>query len=184
MKDASIATRKGRQAIDDIDTVIATVLRGRLDSHIYRVDAETGTAFEIFDNGLWRLNCEPGYLCGYVKTELKQLFGKQNQDQHFNISFGGPPAPMAKDAYIGRVAKCLIQYVPHKTIAALDNDASLKLMDCSGKVVDFEVDARVNPDGQITKEHGNKPRPKTAYYSEYPTLCQTGRLQKKPDNQR
>ena len=76
-------------------------------------------------------------------------------------------------------------HAAQKTIASLDSDAILKLMDCNGKVVDFEVDARVNPEGRIAKGMATvSPRPKTAYSSECPPLCQTGRLQKKSDNQR
>ena len=47
-------------------------------------------------------------------------------------------------------------HAAHKTIDSLDSDAILKLMDCNGKVVDFEVDARVNTEGRITIGHGNR----------------------------
>jgi hypothetical protein len=142
----------GRAALADIDTIVATVVRGRMQSNVVKSGDDT---FELFEDGRWRCELKSVELSEYVGKELRNIFGKQTQLPDLSVVIGVPPRPLASDVFIERIAKCVVKYTrTARDVPKLDSNAAWKLLDCNGLLLDFAVDAQWHEDGTLSIGHG------------------------------
>ena len=90
--------------------MLADVLIGRMAYMLQRVQGVNKVEYESFQNGIWQRGLDPTWLCKYVKDKLRATFGKLQEDsQEGKVTFGTPPAPLAKDPFIDRVSRCMVK---------------------------------------------------------------------------
>ena len=121
-------------AIRNIDTVIGEVMQGRQDTSL----AKTAEGYEVFRNNRWDMNVTYDDMCLEFKGELAKTFGRPGFSTLRNEDYWKPPPqPFQQDAFIKKIAECVLKYLAVAKQDELDSNMWGRLLFADNWLYDY-----------------------------------------------
>ena len=135
-----LALARGVEAVRQLDTVFGDVVRGATQFHAHQPPG--ADKFELWDENThrWQPNYDASCMCGWIRSELGELFGKLTV-QSGEAVWLPPLPPLQQDAFVEKVSKCVVKYMTSDPdLPQLDGPSQMtgKLLFADGQLYNFD----------------------------------------------